>query len=265
MIDASDNPRERIGGNSPPGPLDELVEETAAIKQRILDIRVALLKVPDVITPDDAGQVSDMLLQAQKALRQLDKTRVRLKKPFDDLADAVQKHCQSIGALIGTKTSGGLLTRIHRRHHEYQVAFEEDQKAAQASERTRVGGLADDAYRQASDLEERADAAARAATTDPQRRQAALLADQAHSVKEAADRLADKLADLEETDKAHIRGTGSLSYLVDRALGYEVTDAALVPRDYLSVDNAKVKAAINAGIEIDGIRVIRNRDTVVKG
>lgn len=265
MNELPDNPRAQIGGNQPPDPLTALTEATAPIRARLLAIRVALLKVPETVTDSDtAARISDQIIQAQKELRKLDKVRVAFKKPFDDLADAVQRHCQEIGAIIGTKKTG-VLAKVHARHHAYQVALADQLQSDASSERVRIAGLADEAYRQASEMEERADAAARAATTGLARSGAAALADQALSAKQAADRLADKLASLSDEPTAHIRGTASLSYLVDRALGYRVTDESVVPREYLSVNDMKVKAAINAGIEIPGIETIRNRDTVVKG
>lgn len=253
-------------GDNQPGPLDLLAEATASIKARILDLRVALERVPDEITPEIEGLVGDQLRQVHLAVKALNEIRDEHKRPHDAMANAVQKHCKTIEGLVGTRTGTGIWAKVLKRFDAYQDTRDAKADEAHAAKRERLAFIADHDYRAAETLASQASQAARNAVTDVDRQRAALLAEQANQVMASADAAADELAGLgERVVHQNIRGSASQVVRRERP-AFEVIDPALVPAEYWSVDSVKIKSAVDAGITtIPGVKIWMTRISTVLG
>lgn len=245
-----------IGHNNSDDPLAKLAEATEPLKARVLELRVALERVPDEITPDIEGLVSDQLRQATVALKNLDIVRDFHKRPHDQLAKKVQRHCKDIEALIGLRTGDGAFGRVRARFDAYQDRRENDAQAAHEAKRRALAGIADTSYRQAEALGIQAASVARNATNEAERMKAGMLADRAAEAQRAADAAADALERMGGA-AAHDPIRGEASMTVRRAhTTFEITDPLQVPDHYWSVDRVRIQAAIDAGVEdIPGVTI----------
>lgn len=73
----------------------------------------------------------------------------------------------------------------------------------------------------------------------------------------------DVLPFVEKTPK-HVRGDGAMSYEMTQ-WKFDIEDVNLIPREYLMVDEVKVKTLIKAGIrEIPGLKIYSEQKTVIK-
>lgn len=271
MTDAADNPRAVAGHNQPPSDLDltraRIEAATAALKARILDIAVALQRVPDPITPDIEGHVSDQIQQARDALADLDAIRVAHKKPLDDQANLVQRFCKDIEGVISAGDKKGapprLLEKLRARWDAYVDAKASADREAQDAERARLAAEAVKRAAEAAALEQQAEAAAQAAVTEDDRRVVGAMTEQARRARDAAEAAGTRT---DAPTPGHVRGLGSATHQHVH-WDYRVTDIAQVPRRFLMLDPQAVRAAIRGGArgsEIAGLVIERAARAVTR-
>jgi hypothetical protein len=62
----------------------------------------------------------------------------------------------------------------------------------------------------------------------------------------------------------YVRGDGAMSY-EQTVWKFDVEDLSITPREYLTIDEAKVKAAVKSGVrEIPGLKIYSEQKTIIK-
>lgn len=199
--------------------LMDVADRATDIQKRTNDLLSAADRVPAVILDEDtAGRAGAFVTQLTAHEKTVETRRKEEKGKFDAIATAVQSFFKpSIDSLGAAKTS------INRRILAYRQ--EEERKAHEARR------VAEEAARQAR---AEADRLAAAAQTD---------ADLEGAIKsEAAAEQIQQQAAAIVAPPAQIRSSfGSVSS-VRRSIAFKVVDVALVPRQYLMVNEAAIKA-----------------------
>lgn len=291
-----------IGGNQPPDPIEELraklAETHLPLAERQADILAMEGRLPASCDDEDtAKKLADGVKVCMTFTKNSEAARVAAKEPFlasERAVDAWFKNlAQPVDRLKGKIAS--LLTAYQRRieaeeraRREAEAARlraeaaeadrqrREAQAAARKAEQDRLA--AERAAREAKDAAEREVAEARAAAARAEAEK--LAADQA-----ARDAKAEAVAAREEADRAaqHAKekpaeltrqrsDLGSVASL-KRTWDFEIVDADAVPRMFMRVDDAAIRAYIRSSTDrktgecrakIDGVRVFEKHDTVVR-
>lgn len=252
------------GDNQPPDDLEtlrlRLDAATATVKARILDIRVALERVPAVITPEIEGHVSDQIQQGRDALADLEAIRVAIKRPIDARIEALQEHFRLISGLIGLpRKDTGIFAKIQTRYDDYIGAKAKADTERQLAETKQWADEHTRRLTEAMRLQAEASEAARGAVTEGDRQKAGALAEQASHAAVAAEAPGPSTNSI-----GRVRGMGSTTHVASRWI-FEITDASKITRDYLMPDEAKIQRAVTVGLRnIPGIRIFETHKAIVK-
>lgn len=242
------------GDNQIPSALDDLnnrlADSTAPLLARIKELRVALERIPEVITEDLEAPVTDQIGQAKLALKRLEDLRTTHKKPIDEMAGAVQSHFKDIVALISESkgAKGGVLERALQRLGTYQKVKADRERTEREAIQRRAETEAAKQRETAAAAEQEASERAKTATTTADREAAAEAAVRAQQATKAAD-AADENATLaaRRSPVGHAVGTGAKSHL-RTVTKFRVDKLADVPRAYLMIDEEKIRLAMDAGM-----------------
>jgi len=94
--------------------------------------------------------------------------------------------------------------------------------------------------------------------------QAEKLAQEEEDAKALSESLGIEVAAYVITAPKNIRGDGAMSY-EQTVWRYEIEDESLIPREYLCIDESKVKGVIKAGIRnIPGLKIFSEQKTIIK-
>lgn len=263
-----------IGSNAPPTDLDTteaalsltLELATKAIKARLLDIHVALVRMPQTITPEIEGAVSDQIRQAKIALGELEAVRERHKKPYDALGKVVQEHVRPITRLIseGPKAPHpGILEQVEARWTAYLVAKQQRELAAQVAEQMRRDQEAAARQSEAEALQRQAIEKAQTAGTPAERKAAGATAAAAVEARVAAETAQERAA-APAAPVGRARGHGSAAHLTSR-WRWRITDLAKLPEHYVTrlVNQGAVDRAVAAGLrDIPGLEIYEHKSAV---
>lgn len=82
--------------------------------------------------------------------------------------------------------------------------------------------------------------------------------------KALSDSLGIEVAAYVTTAPKNIRGEGAMSY-EQTVWRYEIEDESLIPREYLCIDDSKVKGVVKAGVRnIPGLKIFSEQKTIIK-
>jgi len=155
MLTAS-NPREVIGGNNPPGPLDSGMD---AVK----DLSNFLAKNPVIETEEQARAAKTLVDRMRATLGDIEDTRIKLVKPLNDELSAINERFKSHHNTDPKKP--GMFDKVFNELKARLTAFaraEEDRKAKIAAEAQARKDEAERLAREAEAAEREAIANARA-------------------------------------------------------------------------------------------------------
>lgn len=300
-----------IGHNNPPQPMDvmapvkplaeQLAEDHAALLDRAKAIAGMAERLPNACEDDEtASKLTEAIKSATACAKALEDARKAAKQPHLDAGKAVDSFfANRVLPVDGVKTKmGALLTAYQRKQEEAErkrleaIAAEERRLAREAEAAARE---AERVAREAAQAEARRQAEARAiierqqgearrkaeaeeaARREAERQRLAAEQAEADRAREAA-----RVAKAEATEAKEAASAPAAELTRARsdlgAVGslrttwhYEVTDEAAVPREYLTVDPAKIKAAMKAAtkggkcaLKVPGVRVYSETNTVVR-
>ena len=209
------------------------------LHERADELTAAFARVPATIEDDTlAGKCADFVKQINACQKDADDRRVKAKAPYLEAGKTIDAFFKQIGDELG-----GVKTAVIARLSSYQ------QKRAEAERRRRE----DEARRLA---EEAAKREAEAGTMD-----ALDEAIEAHGeARKAEAEAAAKAADMHRA-----RGDYGAVASIRTTWNFQLLSLALVPREYLSLNEQAVRAAIKAGKrEIPGLMIFEQQQTVVR-
>jgi hypothetical protein len=224
---------------------------------------LAAAEARTILTEQDYLQAGGELTAIKAKAREIDEARKALKKPIDEAAARIQAFFK--GPLDFLANAEGVLKRklVDYQAEQDRKRSEEQARADEAArkERARLQAIADEAARKAR---EQAAAQRKAA----EEAAAAGRAAEAQRLAAAAARTEEKAAEKVETFESRAatvvapvisREPPKVSGVQTREVWkFEVEDATQVPREYLSVDEAKIRKVVGAlkgDTQIAGVRV----------
>jgi hypothetical protein len=250
--------------------IEQALAEHAEVRDRLLDLRVGLDKLPDTVTDDNAPLITDFIAQCQAAAKDWEKARKAVKGPIDDLGKAVQAAFVTRAAPITDK--GKVLDQAKARLAKYHAELEARERAKREAEEKAAREAAEKARAEAQAAEE----AARKAAQESEDREAAIRAQEAKDAADLAAQKAEKeAAKAEKATKAgvQVRGEygGSTGY-ARRTWKFEVTDMAKLPLSFLIPDEKAIREWLTAETkggnqppEVPGLRCYQETSYSVKG
>lgn len=251
-----------IGHNVPPDALSErLLDAYGSLVARFLELEIGCGRVPDPIAnAEEAGLVTDFIAQCQAQLRVAEATHKEEKASYlsgGRIVDAFfKRRCERLSAALVpvlarlknyrdrlvASEAARYAAALEVANTELRRAREEEARHRNAAERVAQNGQDADARAQAAQHLRLAEAAA-------------------ERVWEATQRAA------REPEPIRIEGDyGAVAYAT-RSWSYEVVDLDAVPRNYLTLDNERVRAAVAKEHvrEIPGLRIFECEELRVRG
>jgi Siphovirus Gp157. len=207
---------------------------------------------PEIVDDDQAAKATDCAGRVSAALKAEDDARTAAKRPYIDggkRIDAVFKsRVTRLDAGLGdNRLRTGLRGRLIRwTELQQRIAAEARRKAEEEASR-----LAAEAQAAEQALREAAEAAAHGAPVDE-----ALMQEQAAEAARLREQQAAAQASAPTGDVSRIRTDHGTLARTQTRYRVEITDAAALPRKYLIPDTACIKAALEAGQEIPGARLV---------
>ncbi len=234
-----------IGHNLPPTTLEmvqaDLAEKHGALVARKDDLVASAGRAPATVEDDEtAGRVADLIRLISTCSKTADAARVGAKEPYLEGGRVVDGWFKNVTTpLAETKA------KLERPLNTYLVSKAAQEKARREAE--------------AKALEEAAAREAAAMTTPAQLDAAVAIETKAAEVRES---VTEKPADMART-----RGDYGSVATLRTAWTFEVLAPQLVPRHYLMVNEAAIKAAVKAGArdgEIPGVRIYQGQRAIVR-
>lgn len=229
-----------LGHNNPPietapdALAARLAEETAPLKTRAEELLGAEARVPAALDAATVGKAADFVKQIGAAIKVSEDARKKTKQPYLDAGKQVDGHFSQI-----VDPLAGLKRRMEARigDHQRRVAEEERRRREEEARRAAEEAAKKEAAVETKDeLDEAIEAHAEAAK-------------------------AQKAAEAPPQELARARGEYGAVATTRTVWMHEVTDATKIPREYLIVNDAAIKAAIKAGVrEIAGIRIYEHTE-----
>lgn len=297
--------RDGIGGNNPPSPIEIIRAGLAEAHVDIVARSRALAEMADRLPnscddADTAAKLTEAIKSCTAFVSSAEAARKAAKQPHIEAGKVVDTFFANFSLPVDAVKirMGALLTAYQRKQEEIErkrleaIAAEERRLAREAEAAARE---AERVAREAAQAEARRQAEARAIIERQQgearrkaeaeeaaRREAErarLAAEQAEADRAREAARAARVEAAEAKDAANAPAAELTRARSDLgAVGslrttwhYEVTDEAAVPREYLTVDHAKIKAAMKVAtkggkctLKVPGIRVYSETNTVVR-
>lgn len=252
-----DDSRLGIGGNKPPDPIEELRAQLAETHEPLAARKAELLamgdRAPSSVDDDDtANKVADAIKACAAFAKNATAARVAAKEPylaagravdgwFAALADPVEKVKARLSALLTDYQKRVAAAERARREAEAAELRRQQQEAErQRQEADRLAREARAAARKAED--DKAAAESERLRAEQEARDAKAAADRARAdAEKAMDAAMEKPAEMSR-QRTDLGAVASLR----RTWKFRVTNPAIVPRSFLTVDNAAITAFIKA-------------------
>lgn len=247
--------------------LDYHKAEHAELRERLLDLKVGLDRVPKEVTDDNASVVVTFIKQCKAASKDAETARKKITDPIRELGAETKAVFD-----LWVDPVADAIREAEKRLTAYQTRkrAEEAEAARLAKEKAEAEAKA---AREAAEAERRdAEAKARAAEDDAAREAAARAQEVAAQAEAEAERRA-KAA--EKAGKAQAKGAvggeyGAAASHLRGSLKHRVVDIDQVPRLFLTVDEAAVREYVadcrrnNEEPAIPGIEFYREERAVVR-
>lgn len=260
---------------------DSLPADFQSVAPTLQTIREGYRAIATIKTPEQFTSAGELLKAVKGAIKQIEDQRVAITKPINESLRAVNAQAKEAAEPFlkaETAIKGAMVTYSDEQE---RIRREEQRRveAAAAAERARLAALQREEERKAREKAEalrreqeeaarrarEAEAAGRAEEARKAAAEAAKLAAQAVKVEEKS---ADKIETLQLREAMVVapvveREAPKVAGVSTREVWrFEVLDAAQVPRQYLAVDEAKIRKvvqALKADAQIPGVRVWSER------
>ncbi len=189
--------------------------------------------------------------QVKEYAKKIEDRRKAIVKPLNDMVDRVNAYAKEIKAPLDQAEAhikGELLSWERELEKKRREEFEKAE-----AERKRLEAEAQ--LKMAAEREAAETVAMFAAPETANLSKAVIEAEEARVQKELEKAHADKVADINANKVSGVRKTWT----------FEIRDAASVPRDFLSVDEKKIREAIRLGVrEIQGINIYQETSVAIR-
>lgn len=227
----------------------------------------ALAQTYRVTTPVQYSDAGEQLKQIKGAMKRLDDLRKGMTRPLDAAKKAIMDFFRGPEEKLTRAESGIKRAMIAFSDEQERIRREEQRKAEETArkERERIEAQAREAERKAQEKAAADRRAADEAAAAGRAAEAAKLRAAAVATEEKAAAKAEALAVQASTVVAPVihREPPRVSGINTREVWkFEVTDPAAVPREYLSVDESKIRRVVGAlkgDTKIAGVRVYSER------
>lgn len=232
-----DNPRAVIGGNNPPTLTEEIAARHAALLASIKEVTDT--ELPLIVTSDTAAaQVSLVGKEATALVAKVNAAHTAEKKPHLDAGREVDTWKN---ATLGPLNA--FLAECKALVGAWQDKREREEREAREAEARRLRAAA-----------EAAEQAAMKSMTQP-------AMDRAVNIAEAA-AVAEAAASAPTADLGRVTIGGKAVAARQAKWTYEVTNLEAIPRQYLMVSDAAIKAAIAVGVrDVPGLKIFQAKST----
>lgn len=264
--------------NNPPDPIkieiDRLTEQTLPMDKRGKELRAACDRAAKITIENEetAEAFTDQIKQIDEAHKALEGMRTSALAPIDALRQAVHNHFTKRQLLLVDMKDG-----LKRQLNAWQLLKRQREEDRRREEAEKARKAADEARKLREKAEQEAEAAriaAEAQQTEASEEAAedaeriARLARRQETSAEVVEHHATKQADdTKSINKAgQVRGNYGGQASLRKVLGFEILNVKKIPREYLMVDEAKIRREINQGgvTKIAGIRIFETNNTVTK-
>lgn len=239
MTDGPKDPRDGIGGNKPPTPLEEfkttVKDKLASITSRLLALKVSILNVGEITDEPKAATALDFVKQCKIALGDIEDLRKELKKPLDEQVKHLQETVK--GTVEPMETA---MKALVKKIGDFQAKIEAEKKAAAEAARKAAEEAATKAREEAEAKQREAE---KLASTDRVAAAAAIEESERLSAAATAADVAVGVATKGVAEAGRIRGGASLGTNV-RKWTFEIVDITAVPPGYLTLDEEAVGQSI---------------------
>lgn len=232
-----------IGHNNPPSHIEQVQAELtgahAPILRRRDELLAALDRVPASVGNDEtAGKVADFIKQLTACTKAAETARVGAKEPHLEASRAVDGFFKRVTEPL-TAAKATIQQRLDFYLRE-KAAVEQRRRADEAAE-----------------MEKLAKAAADRVQTDAQMNAAIAVEERAAEARQEAQ--------AKPADMARTRGDFGAVATLRSVWTFKITELAEVPRAYLMVNEAAIKAAVKAGArDIPGVSIYQEQSAMVR-
>lgn len=248
-------------------PPDTIPAEFASVEPALAAVRDGYAQIRTIKSAEQFQAAGELLKAVKGALKQIEEQRVAITKPINDSLRAVNAQAKAAAVPFETAEREIKARMVEYSDEQERIRREEQRKAEEAARRERER-LAELQRKAEAKAREEAEALRRQAEEAESAGRAAEAARLSAKAEKVEDRAAEKVEDLQlreamvvapvvERETPRIAGTS-----FREVWKFEVTDPAQVPRQYLAVDEAKVRKVVQAlkgDAEIPGVRIWSER------
>ena len=249
--------------NTPDLTTDPAVAGLQPTRERLREVTAGMV----IRTADQYEAAATLLKTIQGALATIEDSRTRITRPLNDALKAVNAQARDAATpfLEDERIIKAALVTYSTEQERIRQEEQRRQNEIAEKERRRLQAIADEAARKAAEEAARKRAEAKAAAAAGRAEEAAKLAAQAQLVEEKA---------AEKVEKFETRAAAVVAPIAQQAApkvaavnlqtvwNWEITDTALIPREYLLPDLVKIRKVVNAlkgDTAIAGIRVYSDK------
>lgn len=246
---------------------DTIPAEFASVAPTLDAVRGGYAQIKTIKTAEQFTTAGELLKTVKGALRQIEEQRVAITKPINESLRAVNAQAKAAAAPFETAEREIKSRMVEYSNEQDRIRREEQRKAEEAARRER-DRLAERQRKAEAESREKAEALRRQAEEAEAAGRAAEAAKLAAKAEKVEERAAEKVEDLQlreamvvapviECEAPKVAGIATRE-----VWRFEVTDPALVPREYLVVDEAKIGKVVRAlkgDTAIAGVRVYSER------
>lgn len=246
---------------------DTLPAEFAAVEPTLAAIRSGYREIATIRTPEQFTRAGELLKAVKGALKQIEDQRVAITKPINDSLRAVNAQAKTASEPFEAAEREIKGRMVEYSNAQERLRQEEQRKAEEAArrERARLATLQAETEAKARAEQERLRREAEAAAAAGRAAEAAKLAAKADKAEEKAAAKVEELQMREAMVVAPViqREAPKVAGVATREVWkYRVADPALVPREYLMLDEqkiGKVVRALKGDTQIAGVEVYSER------
>lgn len=247
--------------------VDTFPAEFSSVEPALAEIREGYRAVQVIRSADQFTRAGELLKAVKGALKQIEEQRVAITKPINESLRVVNSQAKVAAAPFETAEREIKARMVEYSDEQDRLRREEQRKAeaAAAAERARLAKLQAEAEAKARAEQDRLRREAEEAAAAGRAAEAAKLAAKADKVEEKAAAKVEELQLREAMVVAPMiqREAPKVSGVSTREVWkFEITDPSLVPREYLVIDETKVRKVVQAlrgDTQIPGVRVYSER------
>jgi hypothetical protein len=234
---------------------DAFPAEFEAVVPALDAIRSGYRAIATIRTAEQFTQAGELLKAVKGALRQIEDQRLAITRPQNEAIRATNAQAKAAAAPFEEAERAIKARMVEFSNEQERLRREEQRKAEEAAqrERERIAGEEREAAAKAAELRRQAEEAAAAGRAAEAAKLAARAEKQDDKAEAKAEMQAAVVAPVIQREAPKVAGIATRD-----VWKFEVTDPSLVPRQYLAIDETKIRRvvqAMKADANIPGVRV----------